>query len=319
MRWRKPLLALACVTAVISPMAACSSASPSSSSSPQPNVHNSTRTNALAAMHGEAFAHAKYQAYAAQAQQAGHQQAAQAFTSAANTELSDHFSGEAKLIGLVGSNAANLQDAINGESYESKTMYPGFAQQAAAAGDQAAANLFTEIANDEAGHTNAFQTALQAINHSGSGTAIPPGPSGTTVTIPAGPARSSGPTLNNLRSAMQGESFAAAKYTLYAQQARQSNNPALAELFAKTAQVEQDEHFAEEAGLAGLVGDTAANLTDAINGEKFESTTMYPGYARQATQVGDHQAAQLFTEIANDEKGHQQAFEAALHNLPNRP
>ena len=46
---------------------------------------------------------------------------------------------------------------------------------------------------------------------------------------------------------------------------------------------------------------------------------MYPDYARQATQAGDQQAAQLFTEIANDEKGHQQAFEAALHNLPNRP
>ena len=189
----------------------------------------------------------------------------------------------------------------------------------AAAGDQAAAKVFTEIANDEAGHAKAFQAALQAINHSGSGTAIPPGPSGATVTIPAGPARSLGATLDNLRSAMRGESFAVAKYTLYAQQARQSGNPALADLFAKTAQVEQDEHFAEEAQLAGLGGDTAANLNDAINGEKFESTTMYPNYARQAAQVGDQQAAQLFTEIATDEKAHQQTFEAALHNLPNRP
>ena len=198
-------------------------------------------------------------------------------------------------------------------------MYPGFARQAAAAGDQTAAKLFTEIANDEAGHAKAFQTALDTIDHPGAGTAIPPGPSGTTVAIPAGPARSSGATLDNLRSGMRGESFAVAKYTLYAQQARQSGNPALAQLFAKTAQVEQGEHFAEEARLAGLVGDTAANLTDAINGEKFESTTMYPDYARQAGQVGDHQAAQLFTEIANDEKGHQQAFEAALHALPNTP
>jgi rubrerythrin len=46
---------------------------------------------------------------------------------------------------------------------------------------------------------------------------------------------------------------------------------------------------------------------------------MYPNYARQAAQTGDHQAAQLFTEIANDEKGHQQTFEIALHSLPNTP
>lgn len=318
-RWRRPLLALACITALSGPMAACSTASSPPTSLPQREVHDATRTNALAAMHGEAFAYAKYQAYAAQARQAGHQQAAQAFTNAAETELSDHFSNEANLVGLAGSNAANLQDAIAGESYEVNTMYPGFARQAAAAGDQTAANLFTEIANDEAGHLKAFQTALDTINHPGSGAAIPPAPSVAAVAIPAGPAKSSGQTLTNLRSAMQGESYAYAKYMLYAHQARQSGNPALAELFAKTAQIELGEHFAEEATQAGLVGDTSANLNDAITGEKYESTTMYPDYARQAAKAGDEQAARLFTEIANDEKAHQQAFEVALRALPNRP
>jgi rubrerythrin len=315
MRWTKPLLALACITTLTTSIAACST--PTSPPPSAPTVDGSTRTNALAAMHGEALAHAKYQAYAAQAQQAGHQQAAQAFTSAADAELSDHFTGEANLISLVSNNAAaNLQDAIAGESYEVNTMYPEFARQAATAGDQAAANLFTEIAQDEAGHMKAFQTALGAINNPGSGLGIPSVSSNAALPISPGPAQSSGPTLTNLRTAMQGEAYAYAKYTLYAQQARRSGNPALAELFTKTAQMELGEHFAEEATLAGLVGDTAANLNDAIAGEKHEATTMYPDYARQANKVGDQQAAQLFTEIANDEKAHQQAFEAALQILP---
>ena len=73
---------------------------------------------------------------------------------------------------------------------------------------------------------------------------------------------------------------------------------AIARLFSGTAQVELREHFAGEAVLAGLVGTNAANLRDAIKGETYEHTTMYPGFAKQATKDKCPAAAKLFTEIA---------------------
>ncbi|MBF6277680.1 rubrerythrin [Nocardia nova] len=115
---------------------------------------------------------------------------------------------------------------------------------------------------------------------------------------------------------MQGEAFAFAKYSRYARQAREAGNPQIAQLFSRTAQVELDEHFAEEATPAGLVAsDVAANLTDAIAGEKHEAESMYPDYAAQADKAGNPQAADLFREIAADEKAHEQAFQQALDAL----
>jgi rubrerythrin len=307
----KSLLVVVCTAALL--VAACSShrappASPSASA-----LADSTRANALSAMHGEAFAHAKYLAYAIQAQQAGRTQAAQDFTNAAQTEHMDHFAREADLIGLGSDIMANLRDAINGETNESNTMYPGFAKQATADNDPAAASAFSEIGGDEATHAKDFQTALNAVSNPGSGASIPAGTTPAPVAIKAGPPQSAGTTLANLRTAMHGEAFAYAKYMRYADQARRDGNPAVAQLFTNTANVELNEHFAMLATLAGLVAtDTNANLQDAINGEQHEADIMYPDYARQADQAGNPQAANLFQEIAGDEKTHQQTFQTAL-------
>lgn len=114
-------------------------------------LSSQTRTNRDAAMHGEAFAAAKYMLYADKARGSGHKALAAYFEEAAKTERTDHFAKEERLFGLVGSNEANLRDAINGEHCET-TMYPKFAAQAEAAGDAQAASLFREIAKDEAQH-----------------------------------------------------------------------------------------------------------------------------------------------------------------------
>lgn len=264
-------------------------------------------------MHGEALAHAKYLAYATQAQQTGRNQAAQDFTTAAQTEHMDHFASEADLVGLGGDITANLRDAIRGESTEVTTMYPGFAKQATADNDPGAASAFNEIGADEATHLKDFQTALNAVNNRGSGAPIPTGAPPTPVAITAGPPRSGGTTLANLRTAMQGEAFAYAKYMRYADQARRNNNPAVAQLFTNTANTELTDHFATLATLAGLVAtDTNANLRDAINGEQHEADVMYPDYAHQADQAGNSNAANLFREVAADEKTHQQTFQKAM-------
>ena len=127
------------------------------------SLSQKTQENLSTAMHGEAFAFAKYMLYAKHAEQNGNKELAKTFRTAAHVERFQHFAEEAELAGLVGSDAENLRDAIKGESYEVETMYREFAEQATAAGDKAAADRFEEIRHDEAGHRSAFKAALNGI------------------------------------------------------------------------------------------------------------------------------------------------------------
>ncbi|HLH32895.1 MAG TPA: rubrerythrin family protein [Terriglobia bacterium] len=135
-------------------------------SSPQqtsPKLSPQTRENLMKALHGEAFAYAKYMAYAEQARKSGHNTVADLFEETAKTEHLEHFNEMARLAGLAGSDADNLKDAIKGETEESQTMYPHFAELALAAGDQAAADRFLEIRRDEEKHRILFQDALDKL------------------------------------------------------------------------------------------------------------------------------------------------------------
>jgi rubrerythrin len=125
-----------------------------------------TNENLLTAMHGEAFAYAKYRLFAEHARQQGRNELAELFEATARTELYEHFSEEAQLLGLVGDDAANLQNALGGETYEVDSMYRTFAEQAQAAGDLAAAERFAEVRQDEARHRDAFRTALTSLQGS---------------------------------------------------------------------------------------------------------------------------------------------------------
>src|SRR6476620_1962797 len=118
-----------------------------------------TKANLLTALHGEAFAYAKYMLYAEHARQQGRNDLADLFEATARTELFEHFAEEAKLAELVSDDAANLREAIGGEAYEVDTMYRTFAEQAQAAGDNAAAARFTEVRQDEIQHRDAFTAA----------------------------------------------------------------------------------------------------------------------------------------------------------------
>ena len=126
-------------------------------------MNEQTLKNLSTAMHGEAFAYVKYMAYADHARKAGNDKLADLFESTAKTEHMEHFTEEAELAGLVGSDADNLKDAIKGESYETETMYREFAQQAKKVGDQQAAERFEEIRQDEAKHRDAFSAALAEL------------------------------------------------------------------------------------------------------------------------------------------------------------
>lgn len=125
-------------------------------------------------------------------------------------------------------------------------------------------------------------------------------------------------TKANLSTAMHGEAFAFAKYTMFAEQARRNGNTELADLFEKTAKMEHFEHLREHAEIAGVVGSDEANLKDAIKGEDYETKTMYPKFASEAKAVGDLAAATRFEEVGRDEAKHREDFEHALVALRNQ-
>jgi len=130
---------------------------------PQKTIDQKTLDNLSTAMHGEAFAYAKYLLYADHARKSGNKELADLFEKTANTERFEHFAEEAQLAGLVGGDADNLKDAIKGESYEIDIMYLEFAEKAKIAGDIAAAARFEEIRHDERGHRDAFKIALTKL------------------------------------------------------------------------------------------------------------------------------------------------------------
>ncbi|MGW5266746.1 ferritin family protein [Microbispora sp. NPDC004025] len=283
------------------------------------DVDPSTRTNVTNAMKGEALAHVTYREYAKQADRENLPEVAGLYRRTAHTELREHLDEQAKLVGLVGDNAANLRDSMSGESYEATKMYKNFAKQARKDGDRQAARLFSEIAKDEAAHHAKFAEAAKAVADPSSGAVVPTDVKAKRVTVRAGePEVSSDRTLENLRTAMKGEAFAYAKYTRYGDKARETGQPRLAKLFHRTAAVERTEHFAEEANLAGAVRGTAANLCATIKGETREGTRMYPDYARQASAAGDTAAASVLTDTAKDELKHAKAFAGQLSELGGR-
>ena len=126
-----------------------------------------TKKNLEAAMHGEAYAHLKYLAYAESARKNGHPGIAKIFDEAANVESNEHFAREADALGLVKSDDANLADAAAGEQYENTKMYIDFAKQADAAGDKKVAALFRQIAADEGDHYNAYKAAWDKLKAAG--------------------------------------------------------------------------------------------------------------------------------------------------------
>ena len=122
-------------------------------------------------------------------------------------------------------------------------------------------------------------------------------------------------TKDNLSTAMHGEAFAYAKYMLFAERARKTGNPELAQLLEKTAKEELLEHFAEEAALAEIVRGDVDNLEDAIAEESYEIETMYRDFAGQAFSAGEKAVGDRFEEIRHDEIKHRDAFKKALSEL----
>ena len=124
-------------------------------------MNKETHANVLAALHGEAFAYARYLAFAKAAREAGDLDLAATFDGIAEVELREHFEELGDLVQLAGADADNLECAIHDESEEVETTYRLFAEQARAAGEDEVAARFDEIRDDELEHLKTLESALE--------------------------------------------------------------------------------------------------------------------------------------------------------------
>ena len=112
-------------------------------------------------------------------------------------------------------------------------------------------------------------------------------------------------TEKNLMAAFAGESEARNKYTYFASKAKKEGYEQIAALFLKTADNEKEHAKLWFKELNGI-GDTAENLLSAAEGENYEWTDMYDGFAKTADEEGFHELAQRFRLVAAIEKHHEE-------------
>ena len=121
-------------------------------------------------------------------------------------------------------------------------------------------------------------------------------------------------TEKNLEAAFAGESQARNKYTYFASKAKKEGYEQIAALFLKTADNEK-EHAKLWFKELGGIGDTPANLLAAAEGENYEWTDMYDGFAKTADEEGFHELAEKFRGVAAIEKHHEERYRALLKNV----
>ena len=123
-------------------------------------------------------------------------------------------------------------------------------------------------------------------------------------------------TEANLWTAFAGESQARNKYTYYASKAKKDGYVQIAALFEETAKNEM-EHAKIWFKLLhdGAIPDTATNLQDAADGENYEWTDMYAGFAKTAREEGFDKIAELFDGVAAIEKHHEERYKKLLANV----
>lgn len=121
-------------------------------------------------------------------------------------------------------------------------------------------------------------------------------------------------TEKNLHAAFEGESGARNKYTYFASVAKKEGYEQIAALFLKTAENEREHAKMWFKELDGI-GDTAANLAAAADGENYEWTDMYDGFAKTAEEEGFPELAAKFRMVGAIEKHHEERYRALLKNV----
>ena len=121
-------------------------------------------------------------------------------------------------------------------------------------------------------------------------------------------------TEKNLEAAFAGESQARNKYTYFASRAKKDGFEQIAAIFEETANNEKEHAKLWFKELEGI-GDTAQNLAAAADGENYEWTDMYEGFAQTAEKEGFPELAARFRMVAAIEKTHEERYRALLKNV----
>lgn len=117
-------------------------------------------------------------------------------------------------------------------------------------------------------------------------------------------------TTDNLKEAFAGESQANQKYRAFAKKAELDGFPNIAKLFRTTAEAERIHAEGHLRSLGGI-SSTADNLKEAIGGETYEFTSMYPPMLEKAVEEG-HRAKIMFGYAVKAEAVHAALYQAAL-------
>jgi rubrerythrin len=130
-------------------------------------------------------------------------------------------------------------------------------------------------------------------------------------------------THQNLKDAFAGESQANRRYLYFARRADIEGYPDIGGLFRDTSEAETGHAFGhldflKEVGdpaTGAPIGDTDRNLKSAIDGETYEYSQMYPGFAKTARDEGFAEIAEWFETLARAEKSHAGRFQKGLDTL----
>ena len=137
-------------------------------------------------------------------------------------------------------------------------------------------------------------------------------------------------TQENLLKAFAGESMARNKYNFFAEQALKEGYRQIASIFYETAKNEKaharrllellktlgDEETKTQNDLAvSPVGDTIFNLNQAISGENYEWTNMYPEFSKTASEEGFNEISDALKEIGEVEEKHEARYQKLLKNI----
>ena len=134
-------------------------------------------------------------------------------------------------------------------------------------------------------------------------------------------------TEKNILTAFAGESQARNRYTYYASRAKEEGLVQISAIFEETANQEREHakrlfKFLEGGELeitagfpSGMIGCTQDNLLAAADGENYEHSQMYPGFAKTAREEGLDDIAKVFEAIAVAEKQHEKRYRALASNI----
>jgi rubrerythrin len=123
-------------------------------------------------------------------------------------------------------------------------------------------------------------------------------------------------SMQDLQAAFAGESQASRKYHHFAIAADQEGYPQVARLF-RAAALAETIHAGNHLRAMGKIGATKDNLAEAIAGEHYEHTEMYPGFLTDSEAEANRKASKSFKYAMEVEIIHEQLYQKALETLGN--